>query len=91
MICETTRKGAECAFMSKSGCSYNGGTCKPVVDECNDCGRSVKCETGMYCSASPDPAIKWKNGPCNLATHVSNGVAEIKTKVNPIKASKRGG
>lgn len=91
MVCETTRKGAECAFMGKNGCDYSGGTCKPVVEECNGCGRSLEYETGVYCSASPDPAVKWKNGPCNLATHVSNREAETKVKINPLKASKRGG
>lgn len=37
-----------------------------------------------------DPELKWKNGNCNLATHVVVE-AKKKQKINPIKASKRGG
>ena len=91
MICETTRKGAECAFMTKSGCTFNGGSCFEIVEACSGCNRSSEFEAGWFCTACPDPSVKWKNGNCNLATHVQNAVAESKTKVNPIKASKRGG
>jgi hypothetical protein len=34
--------------------------------------------------------MKWKNGNCNLATHVVSTVVTAKAKVNPLKASKRG-
>jgi hypothetical protein len=44
----------------------------------------------MYCSACPEPALKWKWGNCNMATHVVTA-AENKQKINPLKASKRGG
>jgi hypothetical protein len=33
--------------------------------------------------------MKWKNGNCNLATHVATTVAANKQKINPLKASKR--
>jgi len=91
MICETTRKGLDCAFMTATGCSYNGGTCCEILESCTGCNRSAQYETGWFCTACPDPSIKWKNGNCNLATHVQNAVVETKAKVNPIKASKRGG
>ncbi|MFW6284572.1 MAG: PxxKW family cysteine-rich protein [Desulfosalsimonas sp.] len=91
MICQTTRKGMECAFMTADGCVYNGGTCYQIVESCNGCGRTVSYESGWYCSKCPEPEKKWKNGVCNLATHVSNTVADTKAaKINPIKASKRG-
>jgi hypothetical protein len=31
MICTTIKQGMECPFMSKSGCSYNGGICQVVA------------------------------------------------------------
>jgi len=34
--------------------------------------------------------MKWKNGICNMATHVTITVKQEKAKLNPIKASKRG-
>jgi hypothetical protein len=89
MICTTIRKGDECVFMTASGCKYNGGACKPVVEACEGCQRVSSYETGNYCTSAPDPALKWKNGNCNLATHVKAVVEVQKQKVNPIKASKR--
>ncbi len=89
MICTTIRKGEECVFMAADGCKYNGGQCKPVIDKCSGCSRSAEYETGIFCKAAPDPAIKWKNGNCNLATHVKTIIETKKQKINPIKASKR--
>jgi hypothetical protein len=43
----------------------------------------------MYCTAAPDPSLKWKNGSCNMATHIKTTVETQKQKLNPIKASKR--
>lgn len=92
MICQTTRKGQECAFMTKDGCVYNGGSCYQIVESCNGCSRVVSYETGWYCGKCPEPEKKWKNGNCNLATHIADESAKAKNaKVNPIKASKRGG
>lgn len=90
MICDTIRKGAECGFMSANGCSYNGGACHELVEACQGCGRSSELDSGWYCTACPEPAIKWKNGNCNLATHVTTTTTTSKTKLNPLKASKRG-
>ena len=91
MICTTIRKGTECAFMTGKGCSYTGGLCHEVIEQCSGCNRSAEFETGWYCTACPEPAIKWKNGNCNFATHVTTTAATNKAKLNPIKASKRGG
>ena len=89
MICTTVREGDDCIFMKESGCSYNGGACLPITDECNGCQRTSEFETGVYCTAAPDPSMKWKNGNCNVATHVKTVAASKKQKINPIKASKR--
>ena len=90
MICETIRKGAECPFMTATGCNYNGGKCHMVVEQCEGCNKTSEFNTGWYCSACPDPAIKWKNGACNLASHVKAATASNTQKINPLKASKRG-
>ena len=90
MICTTIREGQECPFMTANGCSYNGGSCHQVVENCDGCGRSVELTGGWYCASCPEPSLKWKNGSCNLATHVSVATAANGTKINPLKASKRG-
>lgn len=90
MVCQTVKAGTECVFMSKKGCTYNGGKCYPIVDNCNGCNRVIEYPTGLYCSAYSEPALKWVQGVCTLATHVkkNNGTVEEK-KLNPLKASKR--
>ncbi|MDA3918953.1 MAG: PxxKW family cysteine-rich protein [Deltaproteobacteria bacterium] len=89
MICTTVRQGDECVFMAASGCTYNEGACLSIIDECKGCRRTSEFETGVYCTAAPDPSLKWKNGECNIATHVKTAAATKKQKINPIKASKR--
>jgi len=89
MKCTTVKKGVECPFMTVSGCSFNGGSCYEIVESCSGCGRTVQFEGGWYCSAAPDPSVKWRHGSCNLATHVAMESTEKTQKVNPIKASKR--
>ena len=71
MICTTIREGKECPFMTAPGCSYNGGICHEIVEQCNGCNRSSEFSAGWYCAACPEPTLKWKNGNCNLASHVS--------------------
>jgi len=91
MICTTIRQGSECPFMAQAGCSYIGGRCLEIVDPCRGCNRTAQFPTGTYCTNCPDPSLKWKNGNCNMATHVSISVdTETKQKINPLKASKRG-
>ena len=88
MLCQTIKAGKECFFMSKQGCSYNGGVCYPIVESCQGCGKAVTLSEGVYCQSCPDPQIKWKNGSCNLATHIKSGAEQV-VKLNPLKASKR--
>ena len=90
MVCTTIKEGLECPFMTKKGCSYNGGICHKIVDQCNGCNRGAEFSSGWYCTACPDPSLKWGNGPCNFASHLSAAPAAKKTKINPLKASKRG-
>ena len=89
MNCTTIKKGKECLFMTTNGCSFNGGVCHTTVDQCDGCARSTEHASAWYCAACPEPASKWKNGNCNLATHVKAGTSASKTKINPLKASKR--
>ncbi len=88
MICQTTKKGLECFFMSKSGCTYNGGTCLQSVDQCEGCEKIREYPTGKYCIAYPEPALKWKNGNCNFASHIKREAKQEKV-INALKASKR--
>jgi hypothetical protein len=90
MVCATIKKGMECAFMTAKGCSYNSGICHQIVAQCDGCNRRAEHGPGWYCAACPDPSLKWKNGNCNLATHVASTTTTSQVKVNPLKASKRG-
>jgi hypothetical protein len=89
MICQTVKTGFECAFMSKKGCGFFGGSCHAIVDKCNDCGKIFEYESAKYCKVYPDPTSKWLNGKCPTATHIKLEVKEATQKVNPLKASKR--
>ena len=90
MVCQTIKVGRECAFMTKSGCGFNGGACNPVVEQCEGCARIlVSADAGKYCMMYPNPAAKWSMGACPSATHKKTVKQETVQKVNPLKASKR--
>lgn len=89
MICQTTKSGIECGFMTKKGCSFNGGSCLAIVSQCEGCGKVIEFATGKYCRSFPDPGAKWRTGKCPAATHVKVEVKETTQKINPLKASKR--
>ena len=89
MICTTIKEGVECPFMSAKGCSYNEGICNQIVEKCQGCNRGAEYSAGWYCAACPNPSVKWKNGNCNMASHVSAAAETKKAKINPLKASKR--
>jgi len=90
MICEVIKIGRECAFMTKKGCTYDGGKCYPIVDRCQGCERALDFPAGKFCIACPDPAAKWSARDCNLATHiVKEKSKEVVKEMNPLKASKR--
>jgi hypothetical protein len=89
MLCESVKNGRECFFMHKNGCQFNGGTCHPVVEQCDGCRNVTEFSTGTFCNIAPDPAIKWRLGNCNMATHVQTAKGKRNGRVNPLKASKR--
>jgi len=89
MVCTTVRPGYECAFMTKKGCQFNGGKCHTIVEQCEGCQRIVEYPTGKFCMNFLDPSAKWKNGMCNMGTHVKRNHVDDNHKLNPLKASKR--
>lgn len=89
MLCQTIKSGVECAFMSKKGCGFFGGSCHEIIDKCNECGKIFEHESKKYCKVYPDPASKWLNGKCATATHIKIEIKENAQKINPLKASKR--
>jgi hypothetical protein len=90
MLCETIKEGVDCFFMKKDGCQFSGGACHQIIDVCIGCNRIQEYPTGKYCNSFPEPTVKWKNGNCNMATHIKVE-AKVEQKINPLKASKRGG
>ena len=91
MKCQTIQPGAECTFWSKAGCTFEGNACHPVIEECQGCDRIVDSSIGPVCTAYPAPEKKWSAGLCNFATHRKIEIKVSDVKVNPLKASKRGG
>jgi len=89
MICVTLKSGTECLFMKKAGCSYSGGKCLTIVENCEGCTRIIEFETGKYCSSFPAPAQKWQKGICSMSSNVKKTKAVEEQKINPLKASKR--
>jgi hypothetical protein len=64
----------------------------PIVEHCAVCDFIVVGpEPGpAHCSKCYVPAAKWKNGKCNLTSHLGL-IAKVEDKkmLNPLKASKR--
>jgi hypothetical protein len=90
MDCVTIKAGNPCNFMTKQGCSFNGGKCHEIIEKCEGCDRVVAVEEGKFCAAVPNPEVKWRMGSCNLATHVKSAAKNGQNvKINPLKASKR--
>ena len=93
MLYQTVKEGFECFFMTKKGCQFNGGSCHQIVENCEGCQRVKEFPTGKYCITFPEPAVKWRAGICNMATHMKNNKKDNGNgngKINPLKASKRG-
>jgi len=55
---------------------------KPIIEQCKKFEENGPCKKidGDYCTAYFDPHAKWKNFPCNFATHVERS-SERKEKV----------
>jgi hypothetical protein len=77
--------------MSKAGCSFLGGACKPIIEKCQGCDRVVEASDNKFCGAFPDPSSKWRLGNCNLATHVKVETkgGDSKVRVGQQKQKKR--
>ncbi len=90
MKCNTVRPGVECIFMTASGCSFEGGSCRPITEECAGCEHVTKYRGEEYCSVYAMPEWQWSIGVCSHATHrrVSRLTGEVLSS-NPLKASKR--
>jgi len=68
---------------------FLSGNFQPVIDKCEGCARIVTVENSSFCSTYLVPEAKWRQGICNFATHVKPEIVTAKTRVNPLKASKR--
>ena len=68
---------------------YSSGLFSPINEKCEGCDRVVEAASVKYCQTYVSPDAKWKLGLCNFATHAKIELATSKTKVNPLKASKR--
>lgn len=68
---------------------YSSGLFNPISEKCEGCDRVIEVSSTKYCQTYVSPEAKWKLGLCNFATHVKTEIAASKTKVNPLKASKR--
>ena len=88
MLCQTIKAGTECGFMTKKGCSYEGGACHAILESCVGCNKIAEFESGQYCKLYPEPAVKWIKGKCPSASHIKLEIKEVQ-QINPLKASKR--
>lgn len=68
---------------------YTSGLFSPISEKCEGCERIIEAASTKYCQTYVSPEAKWRLGLCNFATHVKPELATAKTKVNPLKASKR--
>jgi len=91
MQCQTVLPGAECTFWGKGGCVYEGNSCQTIVADCEGCERIVEGTIGKVCSVAPSPKQKWAVNICNFATHRKVEKTVVEQRINPLKASKRGG
>jgi hypothetical protein len=81
MQCETIKPGLECSFKAKTGCGFLGGACRPIFEKCEGCERIKTYEGKKFCAAFPDPAVRWRLGNCNMATHIKTETKSEAAKV----------
>lgn len=64
-----------------------------IIEKCVGCDRVketyIAGGTVRYCMSYEFPATKWRNGVCNMASHVKKHVVAQIGSANPLKASKR--
>ena len=83
-----TAKQAE-NISKKAEAAISSGLFSTIVEQCNGCERIIEVNALQYCKTYASPASKWRLGICNFATHVKPEIVTAKTRVNPLKASKR--
>jgi len=68
---------------------------QPIVEQCTagekSCSKIMKEGETSFCSVYAYPTAKWRVGNCNMADHLEIETKKDTKKVNPLKASKRGG
>lgn len=64
---------------------------EPIVEKCEGCGKSLTHNDVEVCSVYLMPKSKWRIGNCPSATHIKKEIEVDTFKLNPLKASKRGG
>lgn len=90
MKCASVRMGKECSFMAKEGCSFIGGSCKPVSEKCEGCKNVEQFDNVVYCISYMEPSTKWaENKVCPMCTVIVEKIKEEANKINPLKASKK--
>ncbi len=77
------------AVKTDDGVQVNGVVMNTIVEQCEGCERVKEFDGAKFCGTYPTPAVKWRMGSCNFATHTKAAPAKGKAKVNPLKASKR--
>jgi hypothetical protein len=87
--CVVIKKGKECPFATKNECSFVGGHCDQIIQQCEGCSRIEDWPEGKYCSSCAAPESKWTRGPCNMASHIEKEKEKEIKHVDPSKASKR--
>lgn len=95
MQCQTIKAGVECKFWNKQ-CTYPGGGCYEVVEQCltggkkgEGCARVIEIQGKKYCNAFAEPEARWQHGVCNFATHQKVDRKVVEQKINPLKLAKR--
>ena len=64
---------------------------RKTIEDCDGCKRIVAQDDQSYCGVYNSPLNRWSLGICPMATHKKVEIKEDKRKLNPLKASKRGG
>lgn len=86
---QTTSAKTDKASSTDMLARYTSGLFSPISEKCEGCERIVEAASNKYCRTYVSPEAKWRLGLCNFATHVKLELVTAKTKVNPLKASKR--
>jgi hypothetical protein len=62
------------------------GAINVILDKCQGCERTQTVEGKQYCAAFPNPAVRWRLGNCNMATHIK---VESKTDAAKVRVGQQ--